>query len=175
MDVVLVLHGSKSPDYLASASSFSKRTGLRYVFVEDLKAQSGEAVYVPVFVAGGADYRRASEMSGSSIPPLARWPGFADYLRGLRADVYVFHGGDPEAEADVEALGLPYVYLEGKPHITSRGCVGRAAPVVLARGVIYNRIAEAYRGCPTELLPPLFEQEGFADYFLGALRGLIKA
>ncbi|MEL9990284.1 MAG: transposase [Thermoproteus sp.] len=173
--IVLLLHGSRDPRYLESVRAFAEALGLRYAFLEDFSPIHG-AVYVPVFIASGGDYRRALRLSGSSIPPLARWPGFKEYLKGLGAAVYIFHGSrDVEYVEDVRSLGLPYVFLEGEPSIGPDACRGVGAPVVLTRGVIYDRIVSAWRsaGCRGELLPPLFEQEGFARYFSEALRSLI--
>jgi hypothetical protein len=175
VDIVLLLHGSRDPRYKESVKAFAERLGVRYAFLNEPTKPSG-ALYVPVFVAGGGDYKRAAALAGSSIPPLARWPGFGDYLRSLGADLYIFHGGDDEEYiSDVKSLGLPYVFLEGEPSIQQSSCRDLAAPVVLTRGTIYDRIEAAWRdaGCRGKLLPPLFEQEGFVDYFSQALSRLL--
>ncbi|MEZ0248086.1 MAG: transposase, partial [Thermoproteus sp.] len=168
-------HGSRDPRYLESVRKFAEALGLGYAFLEGFTPIRG-AVYVPVFIAGGSDYRRALRLSGSSIPPLARWPGFKEYLKGLGAAVYIFHGSrEEEYIEDVRSLGLPYVFLEGEPPVGPDACKGVGAPVVLTRGVIYDRMASAWRdaGCREELLPPLFEQKDFARYFSEALRSLV--
>ncbi len=175
MYVVLLLHGSRDPRYLESVKAFAEKLGVGYAFVRNFARTPG-ALYVPVFIAGGGDYRAAAALAGSSIPPLARWPEFGDYLRSLGAGMYIFHGGeDEEYISDVESLGLPYVFLEGEPSIGPPYCRDVAAPVVLTRGIIYDRIEYAWRGagCRGELLPPLFEQEGFAAYFSRALGRLL--
>ena len=177
VEIVLVLHGSRDPRYVESVDMFARRLGLRYVFLKDLRREPG-AVYVPIFVAGGGDYRRAVALSSSSVPPLARWPGFGEYLKALGAGIYIFHGGDDEEYvSDILSLGLPYVFLEGRPSIGPESCRDVGAPVVLTRGVIYDRIEAAWRraGCRGRLLPPLFEQEGFASYFSRALREVLLA
>lgn len=169
------MHGSRDPKYVDSVEAFAKRLGVGYAFLKDFERRPG-VVYVPVFVASGGDYRRAVQLSGSSVPPLVRWPGFGEYLKSLGADVYIFHGGDDEEYiSDVRSLGLPYAFLEGAPSIGPESCGGTAAPVVLTRGVIYERIEAAWRsaGCGGELLPPLFEQEEFAAYFSRALKLLL--
>lgn len=176
MELILLLHGSKDSAYVESVAAFARRLGLGYAFLKGFEKREG-AVYVPVFVANGEDYKWAVELSGFRVPPLARWPGFAEYLRGLGADLYVFHGSpDPAYVSDVESLGLPYAFLEGEPDLRSKGCPRSAAPVVLTRGVIYNAVASAYRsmGCSTALLPPLFEQPQFAEYFSEALEALLR-
>lgn len=175
--IALLLHGSRDPGYLDSVEKFAKRLGVGYAFLENFEKRPG-VVYVPVFVARGEDYRRAVYLSGSSTPPLARWPGFGDYLRSLNADIYIFHGSyDEEYISDVRSLGLPYVFLEGMPSITPESCGDVGAPVVLTKGVIYERIKSAWRGagCKGILLPPLFEQEGFISYFSNALKRLLSA
>ncbi|CCC80802.1 sirohydrochlorin chelatase [Thermoproteus tenax] len=175
MEILLLLHGSKDPRYRESVERFAGRLGLKYAFLEGFEPRPG-VLYLPIFVAPGADYRKALSLANLKAPPLIRWPGFADYLRSLRADVYIFHGSDePEYINEVASLGLRFAFIEGEPSLKSVGCRGLGAPVVLTRGIIYDRASELWReaGCRYELLPPLFEQEGFVQYFSSALSSLL--
>ncbi|ABP51803.1 hypothetical protein [Pyrobaculum arsenaticum] len=168
--IVLIFHGSRDPDHNLQAAELARALGLGYAFMETEPRFSG-GVGVPMFVADGADYRHAAEVATVKAPPLLRWPGFADYLKGLGAQLYIFHGPD---RGDVAALGLPVAFLEGEPSIEDAPCVEMAAPVVLTRGYIYKKIAAKYSRCQANLLPPLAEQPTFIEYLRRTLPIIIS-
>lgn len=166
--VVLIFHGSRDSMHNTQVAEIAKALGVSYAFLEAAEPRyRGGGLGVPIFITEGSDYRKALEVAAVKAPPLLGWPGFVDYLRGLGADLYIFHG--PDAGGQIRHTGLPVVFLYGEPNIDSAPCVTTAAPVVLTRGVIYNEIARRYSRCKTQLLPPLAEQPGFIEYLRRAL------
>lgn len=158
--IVLIFHGSRDPDHNRQAAELARAVGADYAFMEtEPKFRGG--LGVPMFVADGADYRRALEIATVKAPPLVKWPGFAEYLRGLGAELYIFHGPD---RGDVASLGLPVAFIEGEPNLDKAPCVEVAAPVVITRGHIYKLIQAKYSRCPARLMPPLAEQPKFVEY-----------
>lgn len=168
--IVLIFHGSRDPDHNQQAAELAKAVGAGYAFME-VEPRFRGGLGVPVFVADGADYRRALEIATVKAPPLLGWPGFAEYLKGLGAQLYIFHGPDG---GDVAALGLPVAFLEGEPNVDKAPCVETAAPVVLTRGYIYKKIEAKYRRCRARLLPPLAEQPAFVDYLRRTLPLIVR-
>ncbi|ACB40817.1 hypothetical protein [Pyrobaculum neutrophilum] len=170
--IVLIFHGSRDPTHNAQAAEIAKALGVSYAFLEAAEPRyRGGGLGVPMFIADGSDYRKALEVAAVKAPPLLGWPGFVEYLRGLGADLYIFHG--PDAEGQIRGTGLPVALLHGEPNVESAPCVAAAAPVVLTRGVIYNEIARRYGRCRTRLLPPLAEQPGFIEYLRRALPAVL--
>jgi hypothetical protein len=170
--VVLIFHGSRDPAHNEQARRLAEAVGVRYAFMEAEPRFAG-GLGVPIFVADGADYRKALEVATVKAPPLLRWPGFLDYLKGLKAQLYIFHG--PDHFGEIKATGLPAAFLYGDPNIDEAPCVDVAAPVVLTRGYIYSMIKKKYRRCGARLLPPLAEQPAFVEYLREALPKILAA
>ncbi|MEZ0319397.1 MAG: hypothetical protein ABWK05_05320 [Pyrobaculum sp.] len=158
--VVLIFHGSRDPDHNKQAEELARKIGADYAFLETEPLYKG-GLGIPVFIADGADYRRALEIATVKAPPLVKWPGFREYLASQGAQLYIFHGPD---RGDVAELGLPLAFLYGEPNIRNAPCVKTAAPVVLTRGYIYKQIEKLYSRCQARLLPPLAEQPTFVEY-----------
>ncbi|MEM1597061.1 MAG: hypothetical protein QXP31_04415 [Pyrobaculum sp.] len=168
--VVLIFHGSRDPDHNRQAAELAKKIGADYAFLETEPFYKG-GLGVPLFVADGADYRKALQIAPVKAPPLVKWPGFKEYLEGLGAQLYIFHGPD---KGDVAQLGLPTAFLEGEPNIRDAPCVKTAAPVVITRGHIYKQIERLYSRCQTHLLPPLAEQPPFIEFLRRAIPLVLK-
>lgn len=170
--MILVFHGSRDDRHNRQAAEFAMWLGFKVAFMEAAEPRyRGEPNAVPIFIAPGADYEKAAKATGSKVPPLLLWRGFVDYLKGLGADVYIFHG--PDETGAIRETGLPVAFLYGEPSLDKIPCPKRAAPVVLTRGFIYDRIVEKLARCQSEVLPPLFEQPGFEEFFKKALLQLI--
>jgi len=163
--LVLIFHGSPDAEHNKQAAMLAKAVGAGYAFLEAEPMFTG-GLGMPVFVADGADYRKALSIAAVKAPPLVKWPGFREFLLSLGAQLYIFHGPD---RGDVGALGLPVAFLEGEPNIRDAPCVNVAAPVVLTRGYIYKKIESLYARCGARLLPPLAEQRQFLLYFKSVL------
>ncbi len=184
MKVVIVVHGSRDPDYIDSVRNFANNVGVLYAFnslaepsVNDI---SGD-VYVPLFVGYGKDYDNAVAITGYESPPLLEWPGIKQFLLNLGPGLYVFHGeNDQRFLNEIDRLGLTDVaFLKLEPLLNNyltNHCPNRLIPVILARGSIYKEILTTTQNlCPnTNVLRPLFELREFMDYFRGVLPWLIR-
>ncbi len=184
MRVVIVLHGSRDPDYLGSIRNFAESVGVDYAFISYSRPLVNEVVgdvYIPLFIGYGKDYDQAVAVTGFEAPPLLRWPRVRDFLLGLGPGLYVLHGeGDPRFINDVGRLNIHDVaFLKIKPTLRdylASHCPGRVIPIILTRGVIYKEVLTTVRdSCPnTKVLEPLFELREFMNYFRDSLQWLIR-
>ncbi len=169
--VVLIFHGSRDQRHNEQAKALAEAVGAGYAFMEaEPKFQGG--LGIPMFITNGEDYRKALKVATVKSPPLIRWPGFVEYLRSLNAELYIFHG--PDETGEIKATDLPIALLYGDPNIDQAPCVETAAPVLLTRGYIYNKIEERYRRCKAKLLPPLAEQPEFTEYLRKTIPTILK-
>ncbi|GAB6943873.1 hypothetical protein [Vulcanisaeta sp. JCM 14467] len=184
MRIVIVLHGSRDPDYINSVKRFAEGVGISYAFISYSKPSINDVagdIYIPLFVGYGKDYERAVSITGFEAPPLLRWPHVGDFLLSLGPGLYVFHGeNDQRLIDDINRLGLhDVVFLKIEPTLRNyltNHCPDRVIPVVLTQGVIYKEILAMVRdSCPNaEVLRPLFELQEFITYFRGSLTWLVQ-
>ena len=185
MRVVIVLHGSRDPDYIDSVRRFAESLGIGYAFVSYSRPSISDVVgdvYMPLFVGYGKDYDRAVAATGFETPPLLRWPHVRDFLLSLGPGLYVLHGDDdPRFINDVSGLGIrDMAFLNIEPTLENyltNHCPGRVIPIVLTQGVIYKEVVNTVKNsCPdTEVLKPLFELREFMEYFRNSLPWLIQS
>jgi len=187
MEIVIVLHGSRDPDYVKSVEEFARSVSVRYAFKELARPLIHEVpgdVYLVLFVGYGGDYEDAVNKVGYATPPLLEWPGFVELISSLKPELVVLHGNNYKRfHEEVRGLisgGLNVAFLEVEPSVSTvlrSHCPTRILPLVLTRGVIYRRITREVREyCPsTELLPPLFELGVFREYFLGMLNWVLRS
>ncbi|WP_054842203.1 hypothetical protein [Vulcanisaeta distributa] len=186
MKIVIVLHGSRDPNYVNSVRRFAENVGVDYAFVSYSKPSINEVVgdlYIPLFIGYGKDYERAVDIAGFEAPPLLKWPGIRDFLLSLGPGLYVFHGdNDQRFIENVGDLNLYDVaFLKIEPTLRSylaNHCPNRVIPVVLTQGMIYKEILTMVKNsCPNAevLRPPLFELQRFMNYFRDSLPWLIQS
>lgn len=169
--IVLIFHGSRDEEHNRQARQLAETLGYSYAFMER-EPYFNSGLGIPMFIADGADYRKALHVATVKSPPLIKWPGFVEYLKTLGAELYIFHG--PDHGGEIGGLGLPVAFLEGEPNVSTAPCVKTAAPVVLTRGYIYKKIAAAYSRCGAELLPPLVEQRQFVEYLRQVIPHIVR-
>ncbi|ADN50393.1 hypothetical protein [Vulcanisaeta distributa] len=184
MRIVIVLHGSRDPDYLSSVESFAKNVGVSYAFTSYSEPSINNVIgdiYIPLFIGYGKDYERAVAITGFETPPMLEWPYVRDFLLSLGPGLYVFHGeNDPRFIDSVSKLSIQdIVFLKIEPMLEDyliNHCPGKVIPVVFTQGVIYKEISTVVRkSCSnTEVLKPLFELQEFITYFRNLLPWLLQ-
>ncbi len=184
MRIVIVLHGSRDPDYLSSVESFAKNVGVSYAFTSYSKPSINDVtgdIYIPLFIGYGKDYERAVAITGFEAPPMLEWPHVRDFLLSLGPGLYVFHGeNDPRFIDSVSKLSIQGIaFLKIKPTLEGyliNHCPSKVIPVVFTQGVIYKEILTVVRkSCSnTEVLKPLFELQEFIAYFRDLLPWLLQ-
>ncbi|WP_252900243.1 hypothetical protein [Vulcanisaeta sp. JCM 14467] len=95
MRIVIVLHGSRDPDYINSVKRFAEGVGISYAFISYSKPSINDVagdIYIPLFVGYGKDYERAVSITGFEAPPLLRWPHVGDFLLSLGPGYMYFMG-----------------------------------------------------------------------------------
>lgn len=171
MNLVMLIHGSRDPEYLSSVAEFSRRLGLGYSLMLNGITQ-GDGLTFPLFVEYGYDYERALSRAQLKVKPLLEWPGFMDSLISNTSGVVIMHGSrNPRFRQELNSLinaGIRAYLLVGEPNISDmvNHCPVEAYLLFLFRGSIVNKVVKEVKGiCPgVRLRGPLCCDEWFISY-----------
>jgi|GEM_PF-552837 hypothetical protein len=171
MELVMLVHGSRDPEYLNSVREFSQLLGVGHSLMLNGETH-GKGLTFPLFIEYGDDYERALAKANLKVKPLLEWPGFIETLRENVSGAIVMHGSrNPRFREELSELvkaGLKVYLLVGEPNISSiaNECPSEVYLLFLFRGVIFNRAAaEVKANCgDVEVKGPLYREPWFISY-----------